>query len=702
MKKINNPEQMLSLRKNTALHLLQNPNYFGTMQDKELVKKFSPVLQLPDKTYYEGLGCISYSPEKEKLDAVVMLKRETGYLGTACQGGSREYVRFYVDYQNNGTWIDEGVANVGVYDHNFPEHLCYNVELKISPKLRHCCDSSPVLPNVRAILSWNQVPPPNQPNWPPVWGDVKEARIQIAPRKDWLCLLNHIFDLHQIKADLPKLAQPQLLESIEASFPQLKTLKSLQSPELQVVELKNLYGKDVEDHRILNKAISLSQLNTIQLSAELSTISINWATVADFIANPKFNTTYEEVRCVSLNKDTSELHASVELKKESGYSGGLCTKGSQEYVAFYMDFGSGWKYMGTSSVNVHDMPGASKTDLWYDVALHVDLDKYRKEWCAVGKAKVKAILSWNVPPTPNDPNYVAYYGDWEECYVEIKPLPKGIAQGDKLPFIEKLGGMIVTDINTATGLATTSGGSSSLPGASQSPFDGRIDLVGHLFNIGAGSKYRLLLTEPGGTKGPLLSAQKIDTDYLGVITNHNMIPDADGWIDYLEVGGVNVVGDLLGAYYPAVEGKHKIAIEARDAANVIYAGNEITFMVDKKAPDVAIDITNGSGNCGVDFIPGDTLEGTYSINDAYPAAFSIYMTPDKPGTSVEIDGLPVSSMSLPLGITSRSGNWKLYTTAGVTPPCGYNIRIDATDRTIINSGGIGHYNAAIQGFCLSK
>ncbi|HET8964356.1 MAG TPA: hypothetical protein VFM99_10675, partial [Chitinophagales bacterium] len=82
--------------------------------------------------------------------------------------------------------------------------------------------------------------------------------------------------------------------------------------------------------------------------------------------------------------------------------------------------------------------------------------------------------------------------------------------------------------------------------------------------------------------------------------------------------------------------------------------------------------------------------------------FTIQMTPAKPGTSVEIDGIAVSTINIPVTETSKSGVWKLKTTAGVTPTCGYNIRIDGSDRTIVNSGYIGHSNAAIQGFCLNK
>ena len=705
MKTDENAEQLLSIRKHTNLYLLQNPNYFGTIPDVGLNKIYKPVYDLKFKNYYEGLGCISYNPVTEKLNAVVVVKRASGYLGTPCQGGSKEYVRFYVDYNNNGNWVDEGVVSLGVYDHNFNEDLCYDVELKITPKIKHCCDKQPVLPKVRAILSWNLMPPANHPNWNFIWGEVKEVNVQIAPRKDWFCLFSHFTDLVvKDKKALDVINESKLVAAFEKSNPQLKQLSAGNQVELSIAELKKLYGKEVEDHRILYSTIDKLSLNlsAAQLPLELSNIGIDWDKVNDFIYKPVFNTSYEEVHCVSLNKDQSALHAVVEIKRDSGYSGGLCTKGSLEYVAFYMDFGAGWIYMGTSSANVHDVPGAGKKKLYYDISLPVNIEKYRKQWCTVEKAKVKAILSWNVPPPPFAPNHISHWGDWEEAFVEIKPLPKGVTPGITLPFIEKFGGMVVTDINPFTGLATTSGGSSSLPGANQSPFDGRIEIVGHIFNLVSSMKYRFLITEPGGAVGTLNTAQNIDTDLNGVITPHTLIPDADGWYDYLGVGGNNIVGGLLANFYPAVGGKYKISIEAKDVFNIIHPGNSVVFVVDKKAPDVAIDITNGSGNCGLDFKPGDTLAGTYSIFDEHVSGFSIYMTPAQPGTSIEIDGLPVSSVNLPTTITSKSGTWKLHTTAGVTPTCGYNIRIDGSDRTIINSGYIGHYDAAIQGFCLNK
>jgi hypothetical protein len=198
MKPTENKQQLLSIRKNMQLCILQNPNYFGTIPDIGLNKIYKPVYKIEQKNYYEELGGVSYNPVTEKLNASVIVKHAAGYLGMPCHGGSKEYVRFYVDYANNGKWVDEGAVSVSVYDRNFEENLFYDVELKINPRIKHCLDKPVVVPKVKIILSWNLLPPANRPNWNVIWGDVKEATIQITPRKDWFGSFSHLFDATSI------------------------------------------------------------------------------------------------------------------------------------------------------------------------------------------------------------------------------------------------------------------------------------------------------------------------------------------------------------------------------------------------------------------------------------------------------------------------------------------------------------------------
>ena len=195
MKTDESAEHLLSIRKHTQLYLLKNPNYFGTISDVGLNKIYKPVYELKHKNYYEQLGNINYSPMTGKINAVVIIKRATGYLGKPYQGGSKEYIRFYVDYDNSGNWVDEGVIGLGVYDHNVEEDLFYEVESGVIPKIRNLYDKEGIMPRVRAILSWNTMPPVNHPDWNFIWGSVREGEIEIAPNKDWFCLFNHLIDL---------------------------------------------------------------------------------------------------------------------------------------------------------------------------------------------------------------------------------------------------------------------------------------------------------------------------------------------------------------------------------------------------------------------------------------------------------------------------------------------------------------------------
>src|SRR5262245_645399 len=71
--------------------------------------------------------------------------------------------------------------------YNVPEgtegrkRLEYAVSLKVNPRRKRCTANHLIL--VRAILSWNNPPPGGQPNWVPVWGNVREVTVQVEPRR---------------------------------------------------------------------------------------------------------------------------------------------------------------------------------------------------------------------------------------------------------------------------------------------------------------------------------------------------------------------------------------------------------------------------------------------------------------------------------------------------------------------------------------
>ena len=172
-------------RSNFHAYLAVNPNYFGSLPDLgfpvELVKQ--------GDTAFEQLDCVSYSPERSRLEATFDIKRSFGYSGGLCSTGSFEHVRFFVSYDEGVDWTDVGLASVNVHDiaagtvcdkTPYPP-LSYTVGVNFSPRRNWC--GIPVLPLVRAILSWEIVPDPTKPNQPPIWGNVHDCHVQIPPRR---------------------------------------------------------------------------------------------------------------------------------------------------------------------------------------------------------------------------------------------------------------------------------------------------------------------------------------------------------------------------------------------------------------------------------------------------------------------------------------------------------------------------------------
>ena len=133
--------KLVEFRNNSKLLLLENPNYFG-VQDKENkeILGFKPVVELLFNTTFEELTCVSYNPAKEWLSANIKIKQSFGYAGGACTAGSKEFVRFFVSYDNGATWDDEGVVDFDAHDLNFDSDICYEVGKTFKPKRKSCCD----------------------------------------------------------------------------------------------------------------------------------------------------------------------------------------------------------------------------------------------------------------------------------------------------------------------------------------------------------------------------------------------------------------------------------------------------------------------------------------------------------------------------------------------------------------------------------
>lgn len=158
--------------------LLNNPNYFANLAENS----FRIVLNMNGDTEYESLGCVRYIPLLDQVYASIDIKRDTGYSFHVGHPSSREYIRFYLSHDRGATWQDKGISAVNVVDQPEGKTRLFLVTKKLDLLKQDRTDDDVIL--VRAILSWNSMPPGGKPDWTPLWGNVAETQIRIGTRDD--------------------------------------------------------------------------------------------------------------------------------------------------------------------------------------------------------------------------------------------------------------------------------------------------------------------------------------------------------------------------------------------------------------------------------------------------------------------------------------------------------------------------------------
>ncbi len=694
---------------------LGNPNYFGTMPQLEL-----PVIfPLAASTRYERITCVGLQPQLNRVEAIVSLVQNTGFSGTLCSGGSREFVRFYVSYDGGATWTDLGSTSFPVYDTPGPRPLDYAVSLVAPVRHRLCfVTNQPIL---RAILSWNVDPTPNTPGFSPVWGNVVDVTIQ----PDGLPIIKLKDFVTELDLKLPSTALQVLdLEAdIKVADP---------APAYTLVEAHEAYRGDVEPHRYvfphIVAGLQLQESPTLPLPPpgpdpapssplpftlpfELKKLDIDLSEIiAKLFDTGDGDTSYEELDCIGYDAADDVLMGVLTVKRSNGYSGGPCTSGSLEYVRFWIDWGDGlgWQLAGTSAVRVHDFavlpPGGLKYALYQPIS-----SSARRKDCVDGpvQPRVRAILSWqSVPATPTT---VPVWGNRVETHIQLSP---GAVSALR-PVMDTISGVAVCAIDQASGRTT---------GAEQ-PFGGVLTVTG--FIPGAPDraapplKYRIQVLPPGGGA---LDWQTLTNDVSVTVTEQvgSGLPaqygqvlsvDSDGYYTYLEdpnplgTGWRRIAGNVLGQWSTAapMTGLWTIKLDAKDSAGNHYSAqtihcvdgtlrSSVKVRLDEVAPVTTLAITSferggatSPAQPCMKFKVGDTLHGTYSVSDQHFRRFDLFVLPAANAHS----GQPVpASGSFPVVPTGgTSGTWTIDTTT--MEACGYVLQLVAWDRTIVSGSSVG-------------
>ena len=660
--------------------IIENPNYFGTITDDALAAEYPPVCPMGNNTKYEELICEGLYPEDNLLEAVIEVKLPYGYKGRLCDGGSKEYVAFYIDY--GAGFVSVGaVAEVNVHDMLFVNggHLFYAVCNPFIPEEYLKCDTPQVV-KVRAILSWDAVP--TGYNYVPVWGNVVDEWVQIRPKK---IVPGPIFELIKPLPEagiMPLGSIPpekfmimgdkkEIKKLIDKSIEAEEKLKEEGKVEEERFEFKklimqnpNYFGSITEskDKNEIMKAVYKLPPETVE--ALLPKLAID----PDMLVPVKpilYNTTYEELKCVGLYPEDDLLEAVIEVKLPYGFNGNLCDLGSKQYVSFYIDWGdsTGYQHVATSTVSAHDIPDVNDKHLFYAVKARIPNIESKLEACKINNivneniVKVKAILSWNEDPTPFGHTHTPTWGNVLTRNIQIRP--KDEVKCD----IRIVNGVVVDQISQSgseEGLAVKEGSASPIY---DRPFGGIIACKGNV-NIVDAKHYRFLYSEDDGASWIPIKDKRYTANPLWLLglPSISRTPDPDGWFDIgTYISDKGYYEDTALVYWSSYgkDDKCKLKLEVAKADKTLLCEEEVSVMLDNSElellpfggsplPTSGVTVKDSSGN----YKKCDTFIGSEDINifgnfkDDYFSDFRLKVF----GGNIAASGHPIGSGSYDPGI----------------------------------------------------
>jgi hypothetical protein len=226
----------------------------------------------------------------------------------------------------------------------------------------------------------------------------------------------------------PHRPKVRLIDKIRFAINPRESIETAEPKTLTPGEMHRLYaGTSVPEHRYLAPSLT-EAVNSPELAphpakwlAGVSGIDLN--KVVNAWLNTNRSTEFEQLYCIGLDPETGQLTGVLTVKQGHGYSGKPCTAGSREYVAFWVDWGSGFRYEGTASVAVYDFGWLPPAGLEYNVSLPVDLlSRLRSRRESLNTVKVRAVLSWGTPSSTADPNGPVVWGNILESRIPIPPI----------------------------------------------------------------------------------------------------------------------------------------------------------------------------------------------------------------------------------------------------------------------------------------
>ena len=670
-------------------------------------------------TTWEQVTCAGYNPYYQRLEAVVNVKKDTGYNGNLCSNGSNEYVRFFVDFKDGTGFQNMGYTNFKVADISNapagPQHpLNYLAFMVIDDKMHRRfleCDKA-VIPTLRAVLSWNSIPSIN-PNHPPHYGNHIDVNIQLARKsRIWWKDLVEIGKLNNLAKLIDPKFEIQLKEPVIESAEIIHKLNT----EAKVPAHRTFYSTIGSK---LNSAIDFSKASAILDVSNLDAFNIDFNSFYDFFngAGEKADVTFEELTCIGLNTLTDRLGAVIHIKGPNGFNGNLCTKGSHEHVAFWADWnnnGTFDQYLGTTSLNVHDISNIPKEGLYYSVQLPMNVKDRLKLCNAPNIIRIRAILSWESLPSTTNPNALNHWGNYKDALVQLRP---AFRPGSGLhSAIHTVGGVDRLSIDTVSHLYNAGVASiyTNRPWGGNISFHGIIDRNGFNGII----KYRFLVKkqfDPDTSYQPVSTSETFSLDDIFTVAGPFPDPQTnpDGWYTYKQNPNIGLynTNNYLASWNASAkaDGVYTVQFIHTDEFGTEVIADQFTIMVCNTGMEVSptanitVDITKDldlvidGGDCH-SYTPGaPTINGHLRALHPYFAWWALELQPTSHTHGVT--PLPISRTHSSL---ADDGDANAIWTLNTFPldPCGYTVSLSAHSRVILNSspGYFPYYGPKAVGF----
>jgi hypothetical protein len=648
-------------------------------------------------------------------------------------------VRFFVDWGDGSGFQDAGLTSFKAYDISEapagPQHpMSHMVYLELQElKHRKSCRTA-VLPKVRAVLGWNEVPSLD-PDDIPYYGNRRDAYIQLEPHNFTVKLLA---EEGMIKPEALALLSTLDMDAV------LPKAKATATPLGKLIA--GYRDQAVPDHRMAYPVLApmLSAGGSKLLAKEslqpdiMVLAELDLEAIVDTLASAEANTTFEEVVCLGLDSARDMVGAVIHIKRPSGYSGDLCDPtGSTEYVAFWADWNNDGKYdeyLGTATVEVHDIATVPASGLHYCVFLPVNVSKHLNKCSNPTVVRIRAVLSWATAPSTTDPDALQYWGNSIDHLVRLRYAE--VTGTGLLDLLYYVGNVPVDNIDGATHLAVPSGGVLNPANCSQPamdrPFGGAVSVKGRIYNTGApGTVHYQVQYAPHGTANWLPVATSVTHHLAHPNPADPLYPEqaitvtsADGWFPYQEdptaVPLILEKSALLATWstHGVADGHYDLRLVYTTgypitASSVIYHSDVVPIVVDNDDFDVSpdanvtvdpaydLDIVIDGGDCH-SYPQNAVIHGHLRARDKHFWKWELDLQPSSHTNGLQASPQCRSYASL-VDQGPANGTWSLNVTQDgkKLDKCGYTLTLRAYDRAIIDSNGaVWHWKPKSVGFSI--